>query len=131
MNAADLLMSGKCSAPCLLGLSSVQVCSCRCDGKYHGALSDADVRIPTDEALALSLGAEGVMTFDLPEERATFGRISLIRDLLGMTPGMTPVIIRLIRKDHAMNLLLDRRLWVTASDALTEAIDEVIDMEDA
>lgn len=46
MNARDLLLAGYCSPMCLLALVPESKCSCRCDGAFHGAASDADVGDP-------------------------------------------------------------------------------------
>lgn len=40
--ARELLVSGKCSAACLLA-NGFSDCECSCDGQYHGALLDEEV----------------------------------------------------------------------------------------
>lgn len=42
--AGDLVAQGDCSPSCLLALGEeIAKCSCRCGGKYHGALADVSV----------------------------------------------------------------------------------------
>lgn len=44
--AADLIRDGQCSAQCLCGTeSSIDQCSCRCDGRYHGAIAHTEIEI--------------------------------------------------------------------------------------
>jgi hypothetical protein len=48
VRAADLLALERCSAPCLLAAEGGP-CACRCEGEFHGALTDADVTIDSAE----------------------------------------------------------------------------------
>ena len=48
VRAADLLALEQCSAPCLLAAEDGQ-CTCRCEGAFHGALTDADVTVDPAE----------------------------------------------------------------------------------
>jgi hypothetical protein len=41
--ASELVASGRCSGMCMVASISTEKCDCRCDGEYHGALSDANV----------------------------------------------------------------------------------------
>lgn len=41
--AAVLVASGECSPACLLAQEADGKCRCRCTGRYHGALADAEV----------------------------------------------------------------------------------------
>lgn len=43
VSARALLESGECDPSCLLAIGGVETCTCRCNGYYHGALTDATV----------------------------------------------------------------------------------------
>lgn len=55
LTAGDLLRAGECDAACLLAGSTVEACTCKCNGHYHGELRDALVfgMDPVNEVPAL------------------------------------------------------------------------------
>jgi hypothetical protein len=53
ISAAELLDFGLCTGQCLLGQEDD--CICRCRGRWHGALADAQVVVPADLTLAEAL----------------------------------------------------------------------------
>lgn len=48
VRAGDLVQHGECSPQCLLADSGDKGCDCRCGGKYHGLLADAELETGQD-----------------------------------------------------------------------------------
>ena len=69
--AAELLSFRLCTGQCLLGLEDA--CECRCRGRWHAVLADAEIPFPATLTLAevVAAGPAG-----LPRRRASYSRPS-------------------------------------------------------